>query len=135
MGSLREDILGADDGRCVPVPTPEWPVADGKLAIMALTETEKSEWESAIVSRKRSGDYQVNTQVVRAELVWRCTVDRETKARVFSAADEAALRSKSAAVIGRLYDVAARLCGVSDRDVDDLVGNSVTARGAASGTA
>ena len=43
--------------------------------------------------------------------------------RLFSEADVAALGKKSAAALGRVYDAAARLAGLSAEDVEELTKN------------
>ena len=131
---LKEDILGTQDIRTVPVPTPEWPSANGKLGVKGLTETEKSEWEKLIVVKRRDGEHENNYRIVRAELVWRSVVDIATGQRVFSASDVDALREKSAGVLGRFFDVALKLNGTSEQDIKDLVGNSVAGPSAGCGT-
>ena len=62
----------------------------------------------------------VDLKNVRAKLVARSVVD-ESGARVFDDADVLKLSDKSAAGLQRVFEVAQRLSGLSDEDVDELV--------------
>jgi hypothetical protein len=60
---------------------------------------------------------------MRAKLLVKCLVD-EAGERLFTDQDAPALGAKNGAVIDRLYDVAARLSGLSEEEKAELEGNS-----------
>jgi hypothetical protein len=70
---------------------------------------------------------------LRAKLVARAIVD-ETGKRIFADADIPALAGKSAAALNRVYEVAQRLSGITQEDVDELTKNSETAQSENSGS-
>jgi hypothetical protein len=76
---------------------------------------------------------QVNLENLRAKVVARCVVD-EDGVHIFSDADIPALGKKSAAALNRVYEVAQRLSGITDDDVEELTKNSETAPSEDSGS-
>lgn len=119
----RQQILAADDLKTELVPVPEW---GGTVLVRALSGSERDAFEQDIVTFRREGKRTVtdtDLHNVRAKLAVHSIVD-ESGARLFSIEDIEALGSKSAAALQRVFDVAQRLSGLSDDDVEELAKNS-----------
>lgn len=122
------DIEAVDDKVIEPVEVPEW---GGAVGIRGLTADERDEWEESCHREVRDGKGQVKRREfiakgVRAKLIARCAVDADGN-QLFGRNDAKAIKllgRKSAAAVNRLWDVAARLSGVTEADVEELVGNS-----------
>jgi len=127
MPLSRDAILGADDIVTEPVEVPEWA---GKVLVRGLTGADRDAFEASI-RRFRGGQVEVVQENARAKLVVRCLVD-ENGERLFADRDASLLGKKSAAVLDRLYDVAARLSGLSEEAREELEGNSDAATSGAS---
>lgn len=126
MSLSRDAILGAADSQTETVDVPEW---GGKVTVRSLTGREADDYQNSL--RKF-----VNGQIVvqpnsRAKLVVRALVD-DTGARLFSDKDAEQLGRKSAKVLDRLWDVAARLSGLSEAEQEEIEGNSDAAQSGAS---
>ena len=119
MGMLNRDaILGADDLLTETVAVPEW---GGEVIVKTLTGAERDAWEAAnVVGTGKKAHVEMGN--IRARLVAAAVVD-EAGALVFTAADAEALGGKSAAALDRVFAVAMRLNGLSDRDIEDLSKN------------
>jgi len=124
--SLRDQILAAQDTNKEAVAVPEWGFAEG-LFIKTLSAKDRDLWETSMVSidAKRREVRRVNLGNMRARLVVLTLVDAEGK-RIFADSDVDQLGEKSAAVIGRLFDVAQRVNGLSEEEVKALEKNSVS---------
>jgi hypothetical protein len=114
----RDDILKADDLIREEVDVPEW---GGAVTVRGLTGRERDEFEASIMER-RGKRLVPNVANVRAKLVARCCIDDDGK-RLFSDGDAEDLGGKSAAAMERIYGVAARLSGMTDEDIEELVDN------------
>jgi hypothetical protein len=116
MGVLgREQILKADDVTTEEVAVPEW---GGSVLVRGLTGRQRDEFEAALIERR--GKRAVpNTDNIRAKLVARCCVD-EAGQRLFTDADAGELGNRSGAALDRVYEVAARLSGIGDEDLEEL---------------
>lgn len=112
--SLKDNILKASDGKSESVIVPEW---GETVTLRNMSGTERDSWE--LVAFK---DGKVAPEAFRAKMLVRCIVD-DTGARVFTDDDAAALSGKSALVLSRLYDVAAKLNGIGPGDTEELVKN------------
>ena len=64
-----------------------------------------------------------NLDNFRAEMSVACLVDQSGD-RVFASEDALALGGKSASAVGRIFEVAIRLNGLTKQDVEDVVKNS-----------
>jgi len=114
----REDILEAEDLGLEPCPVPEW---GGTVLIRGLSGTERDALESDSVMRKGK-NVQVNLKNLRAKLAARTIVDEKGN-RIFKLSDVEALGKKSAAALDRVFEVASRLSGLTEEDVEELVAN------------
>lgn len=106
MGSLADQIRAAQDLAREQVACPEW---NTTLWVRTPAGSEREKWEGTNVEPK-SGNV-VHLQM-RARLLVKVVEDEAGKP-VFTEADVAWLSDKSSAVLGRLFDVATRLAGIS----------------------
>lgn len=118
----REQILEADDLKSEVVPVPEW---KGSVRVRTMPGTVRDAYE---VEASRDRDAAVAN--MRAGLVARCIVN-ELGVQLFTARDIEALGKKSGVALDRVARVAQRLNRMSDKDIEELKGNSEPSRGAA----
>jgi len=120
MGLLtREEILQAEDLPTEDVEVPEW---GGTVRVRTLAGYERDRFEESITEQqgKRA---RIIADNLRAKLVALSVIGADGQ-RLFDEGDVRALGEKSAKALDRVFAVAQRLSGISDRDVDELVGNS-----------
>jgi hypothetical protein len=123
----KAEILGQDDLKTEDVQIPEW--GGAWVRVRTLNASERDHWEAGIVNR--IGKKTVfNSENIRARLCLLCLVDEEGN-RLFDDGDMFPLGGKSAAALSRIYDVASRLNGLSDADVEELAGESNAAQNGA----
>lgn len=118
----RDQILSAADSQTETVNVPQW---GGEVRVRSLTAAERDEWEEAQLRRQsKRGVESVSVRMAnsRARLVAFACVD-ESGGRLFSDNDVERLGQKSAAALMRVYDVAARLSGITESDIEDLSKN------------
>lgn len=125
----KADILQAQDITTETVDVPEW---GGQVLVRALDGTERDALEASMIQGKGK-NAQVNLTNLRAKLVARSLVDEQGK-RLFGDGDIPALAHKSAMALNRVYEVAQRMSGITQEDVDDLTKNSSPAQSADSGS-
>lgn len=108
---------------------PEW---NGDVFVRELTGAERDSWEGSILDAdgKPRGDLMRNA---RARLAVLSLVD-EQGTRLFGEVDAEALGKTSARALARVFEVAARLSGLTAGDLEELEKNSGGARRAVSGT-
>lgn len=124
MTLSRNEILAAQDLPREEVRVKEW---GGTVIVRGLTGAERDAYEASLLQ----GRGVINYENARAKLLVRCLVDEQGE-RLFSDADVDILGAKSAAVLDRLFSVAARLSGLQPGDVEELMGNSGGGGGAGS---
>jgi hypothetical protein len=107
---LRKTILNVNDVQTETVPVPEWDVTVEVRGMVAADRFRLLQTSSI--------DGKVNFQRWFPDLVIACVYDPETGEKVFEAADRDALLAKSGKVVGSLAEVASRLSGLSDADVE-----------------
>lgn len=112
----KEAILAAEDRQTEDVAVPEW---GGTVRVRGLSGTERDAYEAGIVLISRSGQRSVNLKNLRGRLVALACIDEEGN-RLFTDEDAIALGDRSAAALERLFDVARRLSGLSDSDVEEM---------------
>lgn len=117
MGAIlgREQILKADDITTEEIAVPEW---GGSVLVRGLTGRQRDEFEAALIERRGKKSV-ANTDNIRAKLVARCCVDEDGR-RLFTDTDASALGNRSGAALDRVYEVAARLSGIGDDDLEEL---------------
>lgn len=116
----REAILQAKDLPYEDVAVPEW---GGVVRVRALTGAERDRFEASIVEQRGKGAPRLNTTNIRAKLVALTVVD-ENGNRIFTDDDVEALGRKSAAALNRVFEVAQRLSGLTQADMEELEKNS-----------
>jgi len=122
----RDEILAANDLVTEEVAVPEW---GGSVNVRTLTAHERDVFEESLLTTKGKGRNQtreVKLADARAKLCAVTMLDGEG-VQIFNKTDVVELGKKSAGALNRVYDVAARLSGLSSEDMDDLVGNSEAA--------
>lgn len=117
----RDAILNAPDIQTETVSVPEW---GGEVIVRGLTALERDRFDIAIINQDGK-QIKMNLLNARAKLVALTVVD-ETGKQIFKDEDVAALSQKSAAAVDRIYSVAQRLSGISDKDVEELEKNLET---------
>jgi len=107
--------LQADDIVTEPVEVPEW---GGTVLIKSMTGNQRDIFEASMI--KEAGESRkVNLSNIRAKLCAATVVDKDGK-QLFTPDDIVDLSEKSASALQRVYDVASRLCGLSNDDVEEL---------------
>lgn len=125
-----EEILGFNDRPIQRVDVPEW--GGRHVYIRTIGGDERDRYEQSFFdldSGKRKGDM----AGIRSRLVAICACDAEGNA-LFTAGQILALGKKNAAALDRLYEVARKLNGLSDADIQELAGNSSSDPSGDSGT-
>lgn len=117
--ATRDAILAADDAQTEVVAVSEWGLS---VIVKALTGEQRDAFEASIMRQKDGGET-VDTRDMRAKFVARCVVDEKGN-RLFTNEDVKVLSRKSARALQRVFDVGARLAGMSKESVASLEGNS-----------
>jgi len=120
----REQILQVQDHPTEVVPVEEW---GGEVTVRTISGREKDVFEADIAAFK-NGKPTYNLRDFRAKLCALVLVGDDGKP-LFSRRDVDALSQKFAAALDRVVEVAKRLNGFSDSDVEDLAKNSETGQG------
>ncbi len=101
------------------VEVPEW---GGSVRVTALSSRQRDAFEKSLLVK--DGKKQViSYDNVKAKLLSCAIVDSEGN-RIFSDADMEALGQQNGGTMSRVYGVAAKLSGLTDEDVEELVKNS-----------
>jgi hypothetical protein len=111
----RDAILAALDLPKELVSVPEW---GGDVYVRGLTGKERDQFEAGMIDQRGKSQV-VNLQNIRAKLASMSICDEDGK-RLFTDADLAALAGKSAIALNRVFDVARKLSGLGDTDVEEL---------------
>lgn len=110
----KDQILQADDKRTERVEVPEW---GGTVIVRTLTGTERDLFEESILRDGRR-----DFKGIRAKLV-ALSVVGEDGVRLFTFKEADLLGEKSARALDRLFGVAQRLCGFTEKDMEGLAEN------------
>jgi hypothetical protein len=109
------------------VHTPEWGIAleidpaQCYVCIRSLTGAERDAYESSLLVGK-GRNRQMNFNNARAKLVALTMIDPDTHERLFADHEVAQLGQRSAAALDRVWNASRKLSGLSEEDVEDLVG-------------
>lgn len=109
------EILAADDIIKEVVHVPEW---GGSVLVRGMTGIDRDAFERSMVDI-RGKDVQTNWTNLRAKLIARTVIDHKGKL-VFDSGQVLELGRKSGKALDRVYEVAQRLSGIGDKDVEDL---------------
>jgi hypothetical protein len=112
-----DEIFDADDREFEIVPVPEWG-ANRAVRVQSLSAWERDRFETSFVQEKRGKRVQ-NLDNLRAKLAVLVIVDGTGK-RLFNDKQATQLGNKSAAALQRIFNVAQKLNGLSDSDVEEL---------------
>lgn len=118
----REDILNINDFETEEVEVPEW---NGTVLVKSMTGQERDKFEASLYNFK-GGTRKANPENIRAKLVALTVVDAESFEPIFTPADIELLGKKSVRALNRIFEVAQKLSGITDDDVEDLAKNSKT---------
>lgn len=111
----KDQILQAKDARMEEVEVPEW---EGSVFVRSLTGKERDQLEAEIIQKPG----QRNMENLRAKLITLSVVDKEGN-RLFDLKDAVALGGKNARALDRLFAVAQRLSGLTQKDMEELTKN------------
>jgi hypothetical protein len=125
----REELKLQDDIRFESVVVPEW--GGDTFWVRSPASEEKDAFEESLLVEKRTlvkgrikKTRETSTENVRAKLVVLLTCNGEGDITpYFKPGDEAWLGKKNGAAVDRLFDVAQRLAGFTQQDLEELVGN------------
>lgn len=113
----RKDILAADDIQIEEVEVPEW---EGTIYVRGMSGTARDRFDESILIDGPKGQPQKASMIdARAKLAAATICDSDGNL-LFSPKDIKALGEKSSAPLTRIFEVAQRLSGLSDADVEEL---------------
>lgn len=115
----RDQILKVNDISTEDVPVLEW---GGAVRVKGLTGAERNDFEASMVQGKGK-NASVNIKNATAKLVALTIIDEEGNL-IFKPADVEALGKKSGKALSRVYEVSARLSGITEEDMEELTKNS-----------
>ncbi len=122
-----DEFLGVDDGDAEWVDLSRW-AGDGRgVWIRSMTAEERDTYEQGLIKqsqgrRARGGSAEVDLRNARAKLVARCAVSAEHEGvRIFTDGDAVKIGNKNAPMIDALYDVASRVSGIRQEDLDEVL--------------
>ena len=109
------------------VPAPEWASPDVKpedayVWVRTMEGEERDKWEESLTVQGGK-KIKVNLDGIRAKLAVKTCVDDDGN-QLFTEEDIAKLNKLSCLPLARVFDVASRLNGLSQEDIDDIVGKS-----------
>ena len=128
-----DDIVASQDKEYQDVDVPEW---GGTVRIATMSGEDRDRWELSMMQADDSSErgFKLNFDAYsRVRLVAMCLVDDNFN-RIFATKEQIEkLSQKSGKVMDLLYDVAQRVNGITDEDIDDLEKNSESAQNGDSG--
>lgn len=116
----RDDIFGTTDMVYEDVSVPEWGT-DVEVRVRSITGDERDKFEASIV-QQNGRKTKVDQRNLRAKLIVLSAIN-EDGTPLFKPADVFKLGEKNAAALDRIFEVAQRLSGLSDDDVDEMTEN------------
>ena len=120
MTLTRDQILDADDLKTESVPVPDW---GGSVNVRTMTGHERAQLELQVNKANAKKNGQAGLAVFRELLAVECIVD-DAGAKLFTRVDIARLSQKSGRALDTVADVAMRLNGMKQEEVEELVGKS-----------
>ncbi len=119
MALNKKAILEANDIPIQELQVPEW---GGSVFVKGMTGFERDRFESSIVEM-RGKKQNVNMENIRAKLACYTICDEDGK-RLFNDTDISTLAKKSASALQRVFELAQKLSGIADDDIDSMLKNS-----------
>jgi hypothetical protein len=111
MSLSREALLGATQ---MPTKVVDIPELGGSVTVRGMSAKERTQFEKKFVTTVR-GKQQRNFDAFREQLVVFCAIDP-----TFTEADLPALANVRGDVIERIADVAMKLSGITEKDIEEL---------------
>ena len=94
----------------------------GVVQMRGLTITELTEYQESMIVTLSSGQRKPNTRHAMAKLIQLCAINEDGSPK-FTSADIGRLESGAARMLMPLFESAQRLCGLTDEDVKEMIGN------------
>lgn len=126
----REQIKAIQDLKVETVLVPEW---GGEVSVRGFTGLERDAFEQKCLEQG-SGTAKQNIKGLKLRMVMETVCTEDGTALLFKEEDRGWLAEKSAAAIDRIFQVAKRLSGMGDEEVEKLAENSSAGRKDASGS-
>jgi hypothetical protein len=127
-----DEIFSADDLQTEWVPIPEWapkgaPNSDAYgVFVRSLNGRERATWQQkSVIGNGKNAT--VNFQQTTVTLVVMAAVDGAGK-RIFTEAQGQTLNQKNSAILERIADVAMRLSGIGEEEMNTVSGNSTASQ-------
>lgn len=127
----RSDIMSATDLKREFVEIDDW---NGGVYVHSMTGDERDAFENQLAGARNARKGKLDIRGVKARCIINCVRDADGKL-LFNSSDINALNAKSAKPLDILFQVAQRLSGITDDEVEELRGNSETAPNVSSGSA
>lgn len=112
----RDAVFSATDFTWEDVEVPEW---GGIVRVRSLSGKERDEYVTQMYAQNSKGKVRANLTNLTARLVVLCCIDEQNN-QLFEPEDVHALGRRNAAALARIFDVAQRLSGLTDEDVEEL---------------
>lgn len=125
----KKAILDAQDIKSELVTVPEW---GGDVLVRGMTGSQRDEFEASIVEM-RGNTQMMHLQNIRAKLCSMTLCDEDGR-RMFDSDEVDELGAKSAQALQRIFEVAQRLSGLTQTDVETLAKNLESGANAGSGS-
>ena len=125
----REQILKSDDLPLEKVDVPEW---GGSVYMRTLTGKQRDEFEQLAFDRQKKKNLDIRG--CKVKLVAMCLCDKDGKVLFGGRDDESKLIEKSGAALQRLSEVAQRLSGMNEKEIEDIVADFEEGPNASSGS-
>ena len=114
----KAEILTKQDLKTEDVFIPEW---DAWITVRSMSASQRDTFEAGTIERNGK-EVRTNLENIRARLCVLCMVGEDGE-QLFDEADDHALGLKSAAALQRVFEVAQRLNGMREEDVNELAAN------------
>jgi hypothetical protein len=114
----KAEILTKQDLKTEDVFIPEW---DAWITVRSMSASQRDKFEAGTIERNGK-EVRTNLENIRARLCVLCMVGEDGE-QLFDEADDHALGLKSAAALQRVFEVAQRLNGMREEDVNELAAN------------
>jgi hypothetical protein len=121
--ATKDMILGSVDLKSEDVFVEEW---QATVRVREMTGTERGIFEASVSKVTTTGgntNAELDVQQLRVRLCALCMVDEDGQ-RLFADTEVEKLGAKSARALQAVFDVAARLSGISDSAVEEALGES-----------
>ncbi len=118
--TTRNELLGLTKRRFKTIDIPE---LDLTFRIQSLTEREKSEYETALLTKTGRGVSRERLTDAARRLMVLCLVDDDNN-RLLESGDVSALSQLDAIVAAKIYNECQTHCGFGEEDIEQIVKNS-----------